>query len=731
MKPLFRPPRAPAYKYTSLDSRPRAFRLVRLLPPIHAVFGDTLRIELITVDDASECLFDALSYTWGVTSGDIPDRRVLVETHEGTRELGIYRPLELALLNIKANRPIFVDQICINQRDDDEKVCQVQLMHDIYAKCAQLLVWLGPETKASTSWLTYMRRVSQEGVMSRIIGPNKGHFMQVFDAVMNPTAQVTGAALEDRDDLLMLLSKYGEYYPIAGLEDILRRPWFNRLWIIQEVCLAPNVLFICGSESLCFECFQGGLLFYTIYNTHWLENLDHPVSRTELFQRSNIYDLNTSPTRMIQERKAIHLRREKHSLYSLIIKYNTNGNLPKIGSSLAEDRVFGIMGLAEKQSLSGMKVRYGDLPGVFTEIAALLVSHSVDTLFFSQFPKNIPNLPSWAPDWSMNLQPPTSYLSLTDPGHKAGGEVTLQPRVDLNSRCLIARGVAIGKITRVGQHAMVIDLEKTPEIEVDYRSMKHYFDEIDTFLSESRVTEDLEMAAVRVAGFGLSKAHMEAKYPNNTDELLKKLKAQGSKFGQRLIYTDNLLQSYHISRIVKTIGVLPWYWIPAGETDTLQLWATDPIAAFTQWMQVAGLFIADVVMISIASARVVLTSKYIALRRKFSRVDFRALDHDVALRRIGLDPELNLAFGTYSNSLNNLIGQKVYLTEEGYVGTGPNNMAEDDVVAVLFGASSPLLLRRQGSVDGVDTWSYVGEAYCDGVMNGEALGGEGTDFHIV
>ncbi|KAH7116288.1 heterokaryon incompatibility protein [Dactylonectria macrodidyma] len=681
MIPLFRPPRAPAYQYSPLDSRPRAFRLVQLLPPIHAVFGDTLRIELITVNDASECLFDALSYTWGVTSGGVPDRR-----------LGIYRPLELALLNIKANRPIFVDQICINQRDDEEKVCQ----------CAQLLVWLGPETKASTSYLSYMRQVCQEGVMSRVTGPNRGHFMQVFDAVMDPAIQLTGAPLEDRDDILMLLSKYGEAFPIAGMEDVLRRPWFNRLWIIQEVCLAPN-----------------------------LENLDRPVSRSELFRRSSIYDLHKSPTRMIQERKAIHMRGEKHSLYNLVIKYNTNGPLPKIGASLAEDRVFGIMGLAEKKSLSGMKVRYGDLPGVFTEIAALLVAHNVDTLLFSQFPKNIPNLPSWAPDWSMDLQPQLSYFELTEPGHKAGGEMTTQPRVDLSSRSLIVRGVAVGKITKVGQHAMTIDPERILEHEVDYRSMKRYFDDIDAFLSQSRVTEDLEMAAVRMAGFGLSKAEFQGNFPNNPDELLKKLKAQGSTFGQKLIDIDKLVQSYHINRIVQTLGVLPWYWIPAAETDAVQLWATDPVAAFTEWIKAAGLFIADVVMISIASARVVLTAKFLSLRRRFSSIHFQKPGQDEAVRKVGLDPELTRAFGAYSNSLAKYIGQRAYLTEGGYVGTGPNNIAEDDMVAVLFGATVPLVLRKQDSVDGVDTWSYVGEAYCDGIMNGEALGGEGTDFHIV
>ncbi|KAH7001257.1 heterokaryon incompatibility protein [Ilyonectria destructans] len=732
MLPLFSPPRAPIYRYSPIISRPRAFRLIRILPPHRAFFGDTLRIEIITVDADSPCLYDTLSYTWGSTNGRGPDRRILVETQHGPRELRIYQSLELTLLSIKANRPIFVDQICINQCDDVEKANQVQLMHDIYANCSQLLVWLGPETKLSNEYFSYTCKVCDEGILSRFIIPGRVDFPQIFDAVMNSKIEVTGSIREDRDDVLMLLSKYGESYPVDGLEDVLRRPWFNRLWIIQEVCLAPNVLFICGSKDMSFEYFRLGLLFYTIYNTFWLENLKRAVSQAELTQRDNIFGLNQSPIRMIQERKAIHMHGKRHSLYNLIIKYNTNGDQQKIGATLAEDRVFGIMGLADAQSLMGMNIRYGDVSGIFTEIAAFLVVQNLDVLLFSQFPKHIPNLPSWAPDWSMNLQIPASYLTLQEPIFSAGGAMTVKPNVDLNSRCLVARGVAVSNIVRVGQQTMVKDQDQRVVQGVDCRSVKRFFDEIDVFIPQSCIKDDIEMAAIRLAGFDLSMRQFAARYPDDSAERLKKTKEQLSKWGQRLIDTDNIVSSYHISRVFGTVGVTPWYWIPASETDALQLWAVNPVAAFTKWVKAAGMFVFDLIGISVASANVVLVSKYLRLRRKYSRMDLNAAGRDGVMKRVGLDPEMALGeMSFYSNDLVKNVGQKVYLTEEGHIGTGCNDIQEGDTVVVLFGASVPHILRKNESGTGEDTWSYISEAYCDGIMHGEILGGDGVDFHII
>lgn len=39
---------------------------------------------------------------------------------------------------------IWIDAICINQSDDEEKAQQVLIMRDIYAQAEETIVWLGP-----------------------------------------------------------------------------------------------------------------------------------------------------------------------------------------------------------------------------------------------------------------------------------------------------------------------------------------------------------------------------------------------------------------------------------------------------------------------------------------------------------------------------------------------------------------------------------------------------------
>ncbi|CAM1510642.1 Fc.00g009770.m01.CDS01 [Cosmosporella sp. VM-42] len=723
-------PTAPPYRYPQLGGF-RSFRLVKLLPPIRGLFSDTLRIEIITVDPENAGPYNTLSYAWSVSGRDPPDRRVIVETGHGRRELHTFRPLELALLNIKTDRPIFVDQICINQTDYDEKATQVQLMHDIYAKCTSVLVWLGPQTKLSNAYFDFTREVCQEGVLSRFyVSPGKNHLPEVFDAVMDPHVQVTGVKLEDRNDLLELLRKYSDRFPIDGMTDVMSRPWFNRLWIIQEACLAPTVTFVCGSRTLCFDCFRSGALCFSIYNTYWVGQANETVSQAELGKRSNIFHLNQSLIRLLQERKAIHERGERQTFYNLILKYNVNDETPKIGATLPDDRLYAIMGLAEPQSLAGVEVHYGDTELVYTEVAALLAVENLDTLLFSQFPKKLANLPSWVPDWSMDLKTPHGYEKLTEPVFKAGGMIREQPRADIESKALIVQGVIVDKIVRVGHRGIYQDQERQVMEQVEYRAVKRFYDEIQEFLPQAHQTK--EGAILRIPDFGLTLTHFEKKYHDGTDKM-KSVQEQVSKLGQKLIDTDKGVRAYHISRIVGTIGILPWYWVPPSEIDELRLWATKPVAAFFKWTKVVGLFLTDLVGILYASARVVGTAKYLKFRRQRAGTTFPASDGDIgedALRNVGIDPDVirGKDMNTYTTNLFRNIGQRMYLTEQGYMGLGPGSMEQEDMVVVLYGGTVPHILRKSEIVDG---WSYIGETYCDGIMDGEMLQRTGTTFRLV
>jgi hypothetical protein len=64
-------------------------------------------------------------------------------------------------------------------------------------------------------------------------------------------------------------------------------------------------------------------------------------------------------------------------------------------------------------------------------------------------------------------------------------------------------------------------------------------------------------------------------------------------------------------------------------------------------------------------------------------------------------------------------GRCLFITRNGYIGLGPATLRRTDHVCVLFGGTTPFLLRPRA--DGVGKYSLVGECYCHGVMDGEAL----------
>jgi hypothetical protein len=70
--------------------------------------------------------------------------------------------------------------------------------------------------------------------------------------------------------------------------------------------------------------------------------------------------------------------------------------------------------------------------------------------------------------------------------------------------------------------------------------------------------------------------------------------------------------------------------------------------------------------------------------------------------------------------------RKLLVTTCGYIGVAPCSARLGDVIAILFGCSIPLVLRRSGPSE---AWTVVGEVYVDGFMNGEVerlIGGEGA-----
>jgi hypothetical protein len=216
---------------------PDSIRLLELTRqgPDNSIRGHLVQSRL---DDTPR--FAALSYVWGCASPNDPTLQV-----DGF-ELRVRQSLAHALdtiLSDVATIMLWIDQICIDQENDLEREHQVKLMWRIFKHAQRVVCWLGPHeedvdyafdllktlvpnTPDSDAWKKAAEKLSRAGYFSDL--------SDLFD----PTKA-----------------------PFSVLAALVNRPWFSRLWIVQEVALASELEFRCGGTTI------EGRLFFAAFQT--------------------------------------------------------------------------------------------------------------------------------------------------------------------------------------------------------------------------------------------------------------------------------------------------------------------------------------------------------------------------------------------------------------------------------------------------------------------------------
>lgn len=108
--------------------------------------------------------YEALSYTWGSMEKAV-SARVIDETTDRTQTIALGANLADALEHLRLeteSRTLWVDAICINQADIEERNAQVKRMGSIYTLAERVVIWLGPETSDSNLALSTMQYLADQ-----------------------------------------------------------------------------------------------------------------------------------------------------------------------------------------------------------------------------------------------------------------------------------------------------------------------------------------------------------------------------------------------------------------------------------------------------------------------------------------------------------------------------------------------------------------------------------------
>jgi hypothetical protein len=230
------------YHYTKLTN-PDSFRLILLEPSPTLTAPLQCSLLFSTLLDYDEDIIDyytALSYVWGNAN----DKGTI--SIDGKYFLEITATLEQALRYLRDARrelKVWADGICINQNDFEEKNVQVGLMGSIYKLARHTIIFLGEETPESK-------------VVMNAVCPPRANFVGTPGLLLN----FLGMQDDDQNAELTHAPTLSKEILELAEKHILQRPWFNRVWVLQELVLSTDPWIQIGPRRVRWNVFSGRLL---------------------------------------------------------------------------------------------------------------------------------------------------------------------------------------------------------------------------------------------------------------------------------------------------------------------------------------------------------------------------------------------------------------------------------------------------------------------------------------
>ncbi|KAH7019605.1 heterokaryon incompatibility protein-domain-containing protein [Ilyonectria destructans] len=269
------------YRSIPIDSSRQEFRLLLLHP---GAWQTPIQCSLSMASLRSRPKFRALSYVWG-------EKTSLHSLQINNRRVSVWKNLEGVLQRLRRDVGgedvrLWVDAVCINQKDDEERNAQVAIMASIYASCQEVFVWLG-ECKLPKLFpgpIQFLSRDTQGArqVLDKYALEFKGPMAEIdysfhlacllFLLKDSPTwkrdktIDFTSYSqspywtrvgretykLVDISKADFRIDEYTDGLQLA-LQALRRSTWFSRIWVLQEYALAPRVILGFGTGAITLD----------------------------------------------------------------------------------------------------------------------------------------------------------------------------------------------------------------------------------------------------------------------------------------------------------------------------------------------------------------------------------------------------------------------------------------------------------------------------------------------
>ena len=333
----------------------------------------------------------ALSYVWGAATH-------VKEVMLNGRPIGVAANLWQALRDLRMHcqlrdnglrsgepcRTFWIDALCINQNDEEEKSSQVAQMHLIYKHASEVIVWLdvpGQDSDLAFELMDDIRQCSQLG--------------------------------EFRDSELLAAIKHllhvEKLSSWIALHRLLSRPWWSRAWTLQELLLSRQATFYCGVKSAPWPIVE-----LAIRAARATQSIVQDLVRTnrqhESWGKDNqlpykwpaMHTFYATSMYATWHQKRLMDKNQMSSSEAVIYLLRTS---QKRLCLLPEDKIYSILGLVPPEVYSKIpKPAYGQrtVQQVYMQMVRAYVkgTQNLDVICLSHHTdEQDPALPSWTPDW--------------------------------------------------------------------------------------------------------------------------------------------------------------------------------------------------------------------------------------------------------------------------------------------------------------------------------------------
>ncbi|KAN0108649.1 Heterokaryon incompatibility protein (HET) domain containing protein [Hyaloscypha variabilis] len=368
--------------YRPLDRSTREIRLAHLAPSPNLEEQPSCTLHIVSLDEST--YFEGLSYVCGdptITAPiqlRAPPRRTtddaeqfpalsgLVEYEDRNTQWPVTTNLEAALRYLRHEsevRILWIDAICIDQSNIEERNHQVPLMKAIYSNAVLVCIWLGSPSPGSDDAMAILKQLGQGTLLSKI--------------------RLGDRRLENDD--------------LESVIQVMRRPWWTRTWVRQELILAKRASLHCGSSSLEWTELPG-----SPERNALAEKFRTAVTLNQ-FTPETLYFLldHFSSLVQLETLKLTFLTQEFKSTESDVSFILALGRL--CSKSDDRDSIYGFLGLMSERVAHQIKPDYNmSTSEVFQDAAVHLMACSNSLTFLSlttYTAKHGRPLPTWVPSW--------------------------------------------------------------------------------------------------------------------------------------------------------------------------------------------------------------------------------------------------------------------------------------------------------------------------------------------